>query len=45
MLAISGIKVTIAAKAYPVDHEEKSPQKIQMMWILKNLQKLSRMKN
>ena len=27
MLAISGIKVTIAAKAYPVDHEEKSPQK------------------
>ena len=28
ILAISGIKVTIAAKAYPVDQDENSPQKI-----------------
>jgi len=28
MLAISGMDVTIAANAYPVDHDENNPQKI-----------------
>ena len=28
MLAISGIEVTIAAKAYPVDQDENNPQKM-----------------